>query len=347
MDDEKKVKITNEIINDAFWLSYILELKRKIANHDMKEVFSNFLLIYGSIFCGETLSAKFGGMGENATIAEKEIEGFRNKNLKHCYTMTSDAAQRAIEEMGIDLDNYTFDIVLILNNSNLLDTNFRSWNYNKAEKEKLLECVVSTPNAWMEKLMPDVYDTTLYLLKEQTENLINNLSYNRITQKPYSSYKLYVNSMLSSNDKIYILQRYGHVQLVNFFDTLFKACISIKYNDLTLDSKTFITKCKAILIEMFYNDSKSNSIAVLDEIFLLNKNSIPSEFYSKNRSIRDNLHYGDYHYLSEKEWNFVQKYQDVYLKNVLEIFDSNISYNFDFTYKFGLWLAKVYKWSNE
>ena len=30
MDDEKKIKIVNEIINDAFWLSYILELKRKL-----------------------------------------------------------------------------------------------------------------------------------------------------------------------------------------------------------------------------------------------------------------------------------------------------------------------------
>ena len=347
MDDEKKIKIVNEIINDAFWLSYILELKRKLTDYNTKEVLTHFLLFYGSIFCGETLSAKFGGMAKSATTIEQEIEEFRNNNLKHCYTMTSNTAKRVIEQMGIDLDNYVFDIVLTLNDSTLLDTNFRSWNYNKAEKEKLLECVVSTPNAWVEELMPDIYETALDLLKEHTENLVNKLSCNQITQKSYSSQKLYINSILTSNDKIYILQRYGHVKLLSFFDALFEKGISIKYKGLVIDSKTFLTKCKAILIEMLYNDSKSNNIAVLDEIFLLNKNTIPPEFYPKNRSIRDNLHYGDYHYLSDEEWKLVQEYQDVYLKNVLDVFDKNISYNFGFAYKIGLWLAKVYKWSNE
>ena len=100
MDCEKSVKITNEIINDAFWLSYILELKKKLTDYNIKEMLSNFLLFYGSIFCGETLSAKLGNMAKNATITEKQIEEFRNKNLKHCYTMTSDTAKRVIKEMG-------------------------------------------------------------------------------------------------------------------------------------------------------------------------------------------------------------------------------------------------------
>lgn len=314
----------------------------------MKELFSNFLLFYGSIFCGEILSAKFGGMGENSTTTVKEIEEFRNNNLKHCYTMTSDTAKRVIEEMGVDLDNYIFDIVLTLNDSNIVDINFRSWNCNKLENQCLLECVVSTPNAWMENLMPGIYETMLDLLKKHTDNLIDKISNYQITKKSYSSNKLYMNSTLTSNDKIYILQRYGHVQLVNFFDILFNYHISIKCGNFTLDSNKFITKCKAILIEMFYNDSKNNkNITILNEVFSLNQNSIPSEFYSKNRSVRDNLHYGDYHYLSEKEWTLVKKYQDVYLKNVLDVFDKNISYNFGFAYKFGLWLAKVYKWSNE
>ena len=35
---DKELKITNEIINDAFWLSYILELKRRIDDYNQKEV---------------------------------------------------------------------------------------------------------------------------------------------------------------------------------------------------------------------------------------------------------------------------------------------------------------------
>ena len=58
-------------------------MKRKLTDYNTKEVLTHFLLFYGPIFCGETLSAKFGGMAKSATTTEKEIEEFRNNNLKH------------------------------------------------------------------------------------------------------------------------------------------------------------------------------------------------------------------------------------------------------------------------
>ena len=91
------------------------------------------------------------------------------------------------------------------------------------------------------------------------------------------------------------------------YDTLFDENISFSYNNLKFESERFIVKCKASLLEMFYNDSKNNgSISVLKEIFALNENCIPSNFYALNRKIRDNLHYGDYHYLTEEETRFLR-----------------------------------------
>ena len=55
MKKDKEFKIFNEIMNDAFWLGYILEIKRKITDYSQKEILSSFLIFYSSIFAEETI----------------------------------------------------------------------------------------------------------------------------------------------------------------------------------------------------------------------------------------------------------------------------------------------------
>lgn len=98
--DDKKFRITNEIINDAFWLSYILELKRRIDDYNQKEVLSLFLMTFSSIFCEETIRAGYGGMGKDTIITERKISDFRNNNLKRCFKTNSEIARQVISEMG-------------------------------------------------------------------------------------------------------------------------------------------------------------------------------------------------------------------------------------------------------
>ncbi len=343
MDKEKTTDIAMEVLNDAFWLSYILELKRKITDVNTKEVLVNFLLFFGSIFCEELLSANLGGMTNDAITTEKEIATFRNSNLKHCYTMKSNKAKTIVKEMGVDLNSYVFDIVLTLDYSNIVDINFRNWNYAKEENQHLIECIVSTPNAWVDKLVPEIYEAVLELMKGQTEKIINKLSKVQITKKSYSSHKLYINSSLNSNEKIYLLQRYGIFQLFRFIEDLFNENLKITVKDsIIFDYKVFLTKCKAVLIEMVYNDWKNNkSITVLGEVYKQNQGVIPTEFYSLNRKIRNNIHYSDYHYLTDDEFKLIQKYQNIYLKNIIDIFDSNFTYKFGFSYHIGLAIAKL------
>lgn len=59
--EDKELKITNEIINDAFWLSYVLELKRKIDDYDQKEILSLFLLNFSSVFVKKPLLPEMAG----------------------------------------------------------------------------------------------------------------------------------------------------------------------------------------------------------------------------------------------------------------------------------------------
>ena len=65
MDKDKERKIVNEILNDAFWLGYILEIKKNISDYEKKEVLSSFLVFFSSIFVEETIKAKYGGLSGN------------------------------------------------------------------------------------------------------------------------------------------------------------------------------------------------------------------------------------------------------------------------------------------
>ena len=339
---DKTNDVVFEIINDMFWLSYILELKRLVENDDTKEILSFFLLFFSSVFCDETLNSGYGGMENNKNVTKKEIKDFRNTNLKCCLKSTSKTAQSVIGEMGIDLEKYVFDIVLYMNDSALIDVNVRNWNYDKEDKYKLLECVIATPNAWVNRLIPNEYKTMIQLMQKPMKIHMERITNFKVEKKQYSSYKLFSKSRISKDDKLYILQRYGIIQILLFIDTIFKEDISLHFQQVHIESKKFITKCKAILICMLYEDNKNNkSIKVLDEIFEINNKYIPNKFYKLNRRIRNNIHYNKYCCLTTEEMVFVQKYQDVYLKNILDVFNNNISLDFGTSYKFGLWVANI------
>lgn len=349
MAEQKDIKIINEIVNDAFWLSFILEIKRNLTDYNQKELLSCFLLVFASIFCDETITAGYGGISDKTTITKKEIADFRDSNLKDCFKISSKTAKSIIAEMGIDFDNYVFDIVLTLENSKIIDINIRNWDYIKPEKETLLEGIVSTPNAWMNILMPDIYSLLIEHLTNVTKKHIGKIAKSKIVKKPYSSSRLFRHTNLGIDDKLYILQRYGLIQLIHYIDCLFDENISISIgeNNIKLDFKVFLTKCKATLLEMFWNDNKQNkSITVLNDVFSKNDCTIPKKFFEINRRVRDNLHYGDYHNVTEDEMEFVREYQKIYIDNVTNVFNNHISINFGMPYKISLCLAKIQKWAS-
>lgn len=346
MEKGKKFKIFNEIINDAFWLGYILELKRNITDYSQKEILSSFLIFYSSIFAEETIKSNYGGLSGKRNITLEDIESFRNYNLKYCPFINSETAIRIMKEMEVNFNPNVFDIVLYLSKENLLDINFRNWDLKKKEKFELYDGLVATPSRWLEILMPDIYSVVLEQIKELSKQFINKISEAKINKKSYSSYKLFKKGNINNNEKLYILHRYGLIKTTMFIDNIIKDNISFNIGELCFDFKTFITKAKAIIIEMIWNDKKvSKSNSIIDKIYEKNKRDINDNFYSINRKCRNNLHYSDYHYLSKKDITILYKYQDLYLNNVLETFDSYIFLKFGIFYNIGLSLAKLEYWS--
>lgn len=346
MEKDKEFKIFNEIMNDAFWLGYILEIKRKITDYSQKEILSSFLIFYSSIFAEETIKSNYGGLSGKRDITLEDIENFRNYNLKYCPFINSEAAIRIMKKMEVNFNPNIFDIVLYLSDENLLDINFRNWDLNKKENFELYDGLVATPSRWLEILMPDIYVKILEEMKELSKCFINKITESKINKKSYSSYKLFKKGNINNNEKLYILHRYGLIKTTMFIDNIIKDNISFNIGKLHFDFKKFIMKAKAIIIEMIWNDKKvSISNSIIDKIFEKNKRDINDSFYSVNRKCRNNLHYSDHHFLSKKDITILDKYQDLYLNNALETFDSYIFLKFGIFYNIGLFLAKLEYWS--
>lgn len=180
MKKDRKFKIFNEIMNDAFWLSYILEIKRSITDYNQKEILSSFLIFYSSIFVEETIKANYGGLSGKRDITLDDIEKFRNYNLKYYPFTNSETVIKVMSEMGINFEPNIFDIILSLDNRNLLDINFRNWDLNNKEKFELYDGLVSTPSRWMEVLMPDIYNVILEQIKKISKEIVDKISISKI-----------------------------------------------------------------------------------------------------------------------------------------------------------------------
>ena len=191
MEKDKEFKIFNEIMNDAFWLGYILKIKRKITDYSQKEILSSFLIFYSSIFAEETIKSNYGGLSGKRDITLEDIENFRNYNLKYCPFINSETAIRIMKKMEVNFNPNIFDIVLYLSDENLLDINFRNWDLNKKENFELYDGLVATPSRWLEILMPDIYVKILEEMKELSKCFINKITESKINKKSYSSYKLF------------------------------------------------------------------------------------------------------------------------------------------------------------
>ena len=346
MISKKQKKIINEILNDAFWLGFFLEIKRNITDYNQKEILSSFLIFYSSIFCEETIKSNYGGLSGKRNVTLKDIEDFRNYNLKYCPSSKSANATTVIKEMEISFDEFVFDTVLTLSNNELLDINFRSWDLNKKENFELLDGIVATPIRWIEILMPDIYSDIENIFAELSQKYIKKISNYNINKKSYSTYKIFKNSKLNKDEKLYILQRYGLIKCVFCINNIIDDNISIDIGSWHFDLKLFMTKCNAILIELFWNDFKSNkTLNILETISIKNKRLIPDEFYSINRKCKNNLHYSDYHNLSKKDLEILFTFQKKYLNNVLNTFNDNITLKFGLLYRLELFLAKLEYWS--
>ena len=338
---DESTKIDMEIFNDAFALGYILELKKNLTNKTIKELLSSYLVFFSGVFCYEVVKSKKGGLSGKRNITFKDLEKFRNYLLKEVPTAKSDDINIKVKDMGLDFNSSVYDIVLLVKDKDLIDINFRNWQILKDDSFELIDGCAATPLRWVELQSGDSYSKFKEIIDLGIQEQIIKLSKNDFSRKSYCSAELFVSNDLPINEKCYILQRYGLIKSTLFINEIFEDSTICKVGINLLDINKFLIKATATVIELIWYDIKHTNISILKKFQEQIKDLIVPSFYAINRKCRDNLHYGKYEDLTQEEYELVKKYQNIYLNNLIELFDEQICFKFGFCYEIRYHLAKL------
>lgn len=338
-------KIFCETINDSFWLGIILTVESNLNDLALKYILSDFLLFFSSIFCEETIKYNFGEIKNENSINQSIIKNLRKSYLKECPLYESNKVKTIINSMGIDFDNYVFDIVVFLTNNGLLDINSRMWDKSNNDS-RIYNSIIMSPRNWIKNHLPNLENELETVRKRVVDELLVRFKKLKVKRKSYSTYKLFNTSMIY-NEKIYILQRIGLLKTIMMISNIIEKGTYISVNgELLLSFDKFMMKVKATIIEIIWNDKKCNNIPFLNNILENLPKEIPDNFYAINRKCRDNIHYGFYNILNEDENKILNDNQDLYLSYVVNEMEKKVSFKFSFGYKIALMLAKLQYWSS-
>ena len=333
-------KIGIEICNDAFWLEVITKTYDCMKDDIVKRLLFDFLAQFSSSFCKEVLEYKYGKENEAyERVVNREVKNMRETYFKVCPTADSDHMKLIMRDMGISFDNNDFNICLFFNNKVLIDVNSRTW---KSDEKYDDYChIILSPVRWIKNLNLKECENLKPLCAMMIHQFTKMFDDCNGSYRVYSVNRLFANN-LSENEKIYIMQRIGLIKTVMFFSEKFSS--GLQFLKGFPDSNKFLLKVKATLICMIGVDKKK--INFLDEMFNEYLKDIPDEFYPINRKCRNNIHYGFYNELTEHDLEVLDKYQDIYLKHVIELFEKELTLNFGVKYHFDLTLAKIQYWAS-
>ena len=208
----------NELLQDAFYFSLFLHLKKSLKDSEAKNYMVMFIKGISIVFIYE-LSLVF----EEYDILEQKkffCEGFDKKRImeerqwvKQCI-VDSESMQEKKAKMGLDFNELFYDMNVIVNNNELLDMNFEIYNENVDLEfwNNVFAVIESVANAIFkaltnnEILLQDVLSTADEIIGNFEEKNKNFFTINRYS---YSVNKLFSKtSELTEKDKIFIMYRY-------------------------------------------------------------------------------------------------------------------------------------------
>ena len=326
----------NEIIQDAFYFTLFLRIKRSIKDVESKSYLSMFIKGMATIFAYEIARCL-----DNYKIID--IDTFFNPGIKKRLmaerkwlkrnTFNSDKINNKVADMGINLSESIYDLNIIVNSNCLLDLNIEP--FNEDDNIMFWNGVYFFPETALKNIFRvifkvDLLDNVFNSLSSDLEYIVVDLE-NRLKadRYSYSSFKLFSSSKdLCEKDKVFIMYRYRIIQSIILISNVFmneKLNLTIG-NDINFDLKKYLRKYKAIIIDIIGKDLmgiKSDfSRNILKKLEL--KITEPN-FYIINRKLRDNIHYTNISILNEEEIQILDKFQDKYLKELATVMSNNIA----------------------
>lgn len=331
-----------EILQDSFYFSMFLHLKRQLTNIEAKNYMVMFIKGLSVLFNYELLLF----FEEYQLLKDKDFFKTIDKNTimqerqwVHQSIINSDSMSQKMHQMGLNFNDTVYDMNIIVNSTNnLLDMNFEIFNENT--DLKFWNTMFSIPEIASDALIKastndifslnnilDAIDKTIQNFEEKNKNYFN------INRYSYSSKKLFEKTTsLLEKDKIFILYRYRLIHSIIIIEEMFKHYnldINIK-NIIQFNFKNYIRKIKALIIVIVGNDLQkmntkfSNKLLEQINCKITNKN-----FFVINRTLRNNVHYSKTTILNNNEIDILDENQDIYLSILYNAIIEEININID------------------
>lgn len=332
----------NELLQDAFYFSLFLHLKKSLKDSEAKNYMVMFIKGISIVFIYE-LSLVF----EEYDILEQKkffCEGFDKKRImeerqwvKQCI-VDSESMQEKKAKMGLDFNELFYDMNVIVNNNELLDMNFEIYNENVDLEfwNNVFAVIESVANAIFkaltnnEILLQDVLSTADEIIGNFEEKNKNFFTINRYS---YSVNKLFSKtSELTEKDKIFIMYRYRMVHSIFSIEKLFKDnMMEFTSGDLIkFNLNRYIKKIKALIITIIGNDlQKMNTLFSKELLQEINDKITNQDFFKINRALRNNIHYSNIRILNKNENEILDINQNIYLKIIENAMIENLYVDID------------------
>ena len=334
-----------EILQDNFSIVFLGKILNSFQNIEAKIAIEEFISNFSPVLIYE---AHYYLKNNNFIEEEKFYRSEELKNKVRDYRMLttkkkikkSDYVENITEKMGIEFSEDVYDINVIVKNNKVKRFNFSE--YNKKEEKDFIEMCYLTNEEFSKmcfkeivKLSESDYKNTINEILEKKSNEIKKLE-RRLSgiRYGYKSSKIFKNSNIQENDKIFILYRINILQIIielrNFFRK--NEITGSINNTIILDTNKFLNKIIALEIDILGNDIRSLNTEYMTKLQQeLDKKMLKDnkKFYSLSRKLRNNIHYEKIEELDLSTYNNIQFLQDKYINLVYDIMLKELFFRLD------------------
>ena len=334
-----------EILQDNFSIVILGKILNRFKNIEAKIAIEEFISDFSPVLIYEA----YYYLKNNNLIEEEKFyrsEELKNKVKDYRILTTkkkikeSNYIETIREKMGIEFDEDVYDINVIVKNNKVKRFNFAGYNKNE-EKDFLQMCYWTN-----EEFLKVCFKEIVRLSEDEYKNIINRIldkksnEIRKFERKlsgirySYKSSKIFKNSNIQENDKIFILYRINVLQTIielrNFFRK--NEITGSINNKIFLDTNKFLNKIIALEIDILGNDIRSINTRYITKLQQeLDKKMLKDnkKFYSLSRKLRNNIHYEKIEELDSSAYNNIQFLQDNYIDLVYDIMTNELSFNLD------------------
>lgn len=349
-----------EILQDNFSIVILGKILNRFQNIEAKIAIEEFISNFSPVLIYE---AHFYLKNNNFIEEEKFYRSEELKNKVRDYRMLttkkkikeSNYIETITKKMGIEFGEDIYDINVIVKNNKVKRFNFSE--YNKKKEKDFIEMCYWTNEEFSKVCFKEIvrlsesdYKNIINEILDKKSNEIRKLE-RRLSgiRYSYKSYKVFKNSNIQENDKLFILYRINILQIIielrNFFR---KNEITGRINDtIIIDVNNFFNKIIALEIDILGIDIRSLNTEYITKLQRkLDRKMLQGnkDFYSLSRKLRNNIHYEKIEELDLNTYNNIVNLQDKYINLVYDIMQKELSFRLD---EENILMNNFFKYCNE